>query len=585
MRLKSLKVQKLRKSRGGAGANSQRSIQSNMSEARRQKLLNLQKREKLKALLVRKFRMKYGNSKKMDAIIMKGIDSFIKRKRVTEKDLEALGRQLAAAAKQLGKLPKNASLASLGLEEAPRMAPQPIVNVAATGGPAITSTAANAIVDSEPPARMAPSASAPNLAVGSGSSAPMPQLSNTLGGANKIASTPKKKQQQQQPLPDEQVPEDWTLIFRYQQKLAKEERQKELRAKAERRRQLTSSFEEQQAFVSKKRNSLKKLDMDYAQSVQANMKVWKQEENAKKEKRRRAIQRQKEIRAKQVRDRQERACKLREDQQSYDLKLVRRIERENKIAQDRERQRKIDDKKRLVAFLAGNAEHRKWKEEQRKKEHDEDVERMKQYAAILDKQEEDRKAYFAGRSKRQAAFMAQNVAARKSEFEANRARELRDLHYQKLKEDADLEKERKVALRRRKKQQEINNWLNDTISRKKKAREHEKSMYLEINEYAKQQAAKAKAEEDAETRKRREAQKQYQRELRAQVEGREHLYEYVGRMRRRKYANMSERERALNKSLIQKIKSDAPELLSPVKSPPRRGGDAADDDDMDVPPF
>ena len=95
--------------------------------------------------------------------------------------------------------------------------------------------------------------------------------------------------------------------------------------------------------------------------------------------------------------------------------------------------------------------------------------------------------------------------------------------------------------------------------------------------------SQAKAAEDAEKQKRRNAQKQYQRELRAQVEGREHLYEYVGRMRRRKYANMSEREKAINKSLIEKIKHEAPELLSPAKSPLPGGHD--NEDDMDMPPF
>ena len=79
----------------------------------------------------------------------------------------------------------------------------------------------------------------------------------------------------------------------------------------------------------------------------------------------------------------------------------------------------------------------------------------------------------------------------------------------------------------------------------------------------------ARAQEEEERRKRRQLQKQYQKELAEQVAGREHLYHYVGRVRKRKYASMSDREKALNKSLIKEIRMKAPELLSPIKSPPK----------------
>ena len=86
--------------------------------------------------------------------------------------------------------------------------------------------------------------------------------------------------------------------------------------------------------------------------------------------------------------------------------------------------------------------------------------------------------------------------------------------------------------------------------------------------------------EAEERRKRRELQKIYQKELAEQVAGREHLYHYVGRVKKRKYASMSEREKALNKSLIRKIRADAPELLvSPPKKSPLKEGDEGYDDD------
>jgi|TARA_B110000208_G_scaffold182165_1_gene233609 hypothetical protein len=62
--------------------------------------------------------------------------------------------------------------------------------------------------------------------------------------------------------------------------------------------------------------------------------------------------------------------------------------------------------------------------------------------------------------------------------------------------------------------------------------------------------------------------------LAEQVQGREHLYHYVGRVKKRKYASMSDREKALNKSLIRKIRTEAPELLvSPPRKSPLKEGD------------
>jgi len=88
----------------------------------------------------------------------------------------------------------------------------------------------------------------------------------------------------------------------------------------------------------------------------------------------------------------------------------------------------------------------------------------------------------------------------------------------------------------------------------------------------------AKQQEFDERKKRRTLQLKYKQELAEQVQGREHLYHYVGRVKKRKYASMSDREKALNRSLIRKIREDAPELLvsPPRKSPPNKGPDDED---------
>ena len=580
---------------------SSRSNRSTMSNARRERLLNLQKREKLKALLVKKFRMQFGTGRQMTAIITKAIDQFVTRKKVTEKDLDGLGKQLEAAAKQLRAAGGNVNLSSSragGGSRKPRLSqsrqlqsqrqdePQRNLEHETAGGPRIAS--------------MGQSASAPSLTNDNGS--PMKKPGRLAPLKNSPAAPLRQMTPQQMA---EEVEEDWSLIFRYQQKKGKEDSAKD-KAKFKRVRQETlNSLAIMSEEKSKLRARAKKYDDDYAKSIQENMKKWKVEEDEKATRRKDAIKKQSETRRKQMEERKARAEKEKNDQLKWETNLMRRLNRETMIQKEREKRKIIEDKKRLITFLAGNADHRKHKEDAIRKEREEDVRRMKEYAKILENQENARKEFFAKRGEKQAKFMKANVAAREDEFASIRANELRDLRFQKEKEDQSLRKEAEAKARRKKNQDDINKWLNDTIKKKAEKKKKEKDRYIEINNYAKQKAAEvslrciytffapilltlltsisttpssthsisstvqARAQEEEERRKRRKMQRQYQKELAEQVAGREHLYHYVGRVRKRKYASMSDREKALNKSLIKEIRQKAPELLSPVKSPPK----------------
>ena len=141
---------------------------------------------------------------------------------------------------------------------------------------------------------------------------------------------------------------------------------------------------------------------------------------------------------------------------------------------------------------AGNAKQRMRKEAIVAKEREEDVQRMKEYAIMLKKQEDARAEFFQGRSAKMDKNASKNVEARQEEFKAAKARELRDLRFQKEKDDAIVEEQRKKAAWRKKNQQDINDWLNKSIQAKVEARKKEKSMYIEINNYAKQKAAEVR---------------------------------------------------------------------------------------------
>ena len=469
------------------GNRSVRSVRSNMqsnrsvmSESRREKLLSIQKREKLKALLVKKFRMQYGTSKAMESVILKAIDGFVRKPRVTEQDLDNLGKQIASAAKLLGKplLSGSRSQPNFGKSNNNNMSSSRRSNNMSSSRRSNNSNNMSSSRRSVP--------NGPNITT---TSASVSTPSLKISPSRQLAPLNLKPKTPAQPEKVEEVPEDWSLIFRYQQKKQAEEAIHERLIKKEEREATLSSLESLTAAKQKRRQNASKLDIDYSASVQANMKKWKLEEDQKRIAHAAAIKKQSVVRKAQMEDRKRRAAQEKQQKLKYERNLMRRLNRETKQQEDAAKKKLKDDKSRLIEFLAGNAAVRKRKDDIVAKEREEDVQRMKDYAAILKKQEDARKEFFEGRAAKMDKNASKNVEARKDEFEATRARELRDLRFQKEKDDAIVEEQRKKAEWRRKNQQDINVWLNDTIRTKQQEREKEKSMYIEINNYAKTKAA------------------------------------------------------------------------------------------------
>ena len=66
-----------------------------MSEAKRERLLDIQKREQLKGLLINKFKLKYGNKPNISAYIDNEVQKFLKNDRLTEENLKKLDDKIS----------------------------------------------------------------------------------------------------------------------------------------------------------------------------------------------------------------------------------------------------------------------------------------------------------------------------------------------------------------------------------------------------------------------------------------------------------------------------------------------------------
>jgi hypothetical protein len=68
---------------------------SKMSETRRERLVEIQKREQLKGLLINKFKVKYGAQQGMSKFIENEVSRFLTNERLTETNLKQLDYKIA----------------------------------------------------------------------------------------------------------------------------------------------------------------------------------------------------------------------------------------------------------------------------------------------------------------------------------------------------------------------------------------------------------------------------------------------------------------------------------------------------------
>ena len=70
------------------------SQKSYLSDAKRQRLVEIQKREQLKGMLVNKFKLKYGNKAKLTTFIENEVQRFLANDRLTENNLKGLDNKI-----------------------------------------------------------------------------------------------------------------------------------------------------------------------------------------------------------------------------------------------------------------------------------------------------------------------------------------------------------------------------------------------------------------------------------------------------------------------------------------------------------
>ena len=111
--------------------------------------------------------------------------------------------------------------------------------------------------------------------------------------------------------------------------------------------------------------------------MQKDLVQWRQNEKARKAKIKANAMKQKAYMAKQVAERRERIKRELRVQKEWEDKLVRKMQREVQAQKLREIQKKKNEKLRLKKFLQGNEEFKKVKEQRKKAEAEEALNKAK----------------------------------------------------------------------------------------------------------------------------------------------------------------------------------------------------------------
>jgi len=376
----------MQKSHSAAGL-SELSLNSKLSGARKEKLLNLKKREELKDVLVGKFKAKYGKGgeeKDADALSVASadihgeVDNFISNAGVSGNNLKRLERRLQKKAAKgddeqsmVSEYSFAASVAGSNLSRGSRMS---------------RSKSASAIAPSQP----------------------------GLPPINEM---------------------DWSKLDEYAAYLHEQDALRQKAGVLAMQQKLRLDLDRQVAEQRTKKQRQREEESKYFMNQLVEVEQWKEMERAKAEELKVKAHKEKKDRDEQLQYermlKQEEVDRKKEEEAALVEKIAREMEMEKERMELRRQQQKAAMKKVFQENLEENAE----KEEAKRKQQELDMEAMKEYNRILDQQEELRAQELQARMDKQKALMekmkenVQKQQQKKGDEDARRAN--------KQKEEAD----------------------------------------------------------------------------------------------------------------------------------------------------
>jgi hypothetical protein len=379
-----------------------RSGSSKMSEQRREKLLNIQKKEQLKGLLVNKFKLKYGD--KAEKMITNEVTKFLNNDRLTEANLVKLDSKIGKANEKNQRADDILSEHSDKFNNRITNRPQ---TTASGKGSRLSKQAVGARADkagdladamsvkSYASSRMS---GATNLSKKSkGIEAPVDQAKY-----DDLMSVQSHTKSSNTGLNEE---DEWQAIQNFNIMLHYEEQKQSALREQERKRLIKDELDRQVREKNKRKKREQQEDSEYEKIQKQHIELLNQKEKERMRDTQQKILNEKESRDHQLQEEKLRKRLAEKKEFVQEKEIVKRLKAEMEDERRQVQERRQQEKEYLQRMLEENELQKKRQQQDAEMERLEDIKAQEAYNAMLEQQERDRANEVAERERRAQEFM------------------------------------------------------------------------------------------------------------------------------------------------------------------------------------
>ena len=364
-----------------------------MSDSRRERLMDIQKREQLKGMLINKFKLKYGDKPSLSKYIDNEVARFLKNGRLTEDNLRNLDTKINKEADLREK--REAILddrkSEGGRSAAGSVRSRPLSVASRRSGAAAAAAEVRSVASSRRSSQPRSVRSATGLRASAAGSDAISQVTSQVAPTEVYSELAEE--------------DEWTAIQKFNTLLHYEEQKQQMLREQERKKLIREELDRQlKEKLRKKAEEVQEKEM-YEQLQKEHIKLLGQREQEKLN-----LQRQKILQEKESRDRQlkeDRHRKRKEDKEQFrqEIELVERLQREMENERNMLREKREQERNYLRKMLQENEDNKRALNNAKAQEREHDIQIQEEYAKMLDKQEADRNHEFEQRERRAQDFM------------------------------------------------------------------------------------------------------------------------------------------------------------------------------------
>jgi len=373
-------------------------VNPKLDDKRRERLMNIKKREELKDVLIYKFKEKYGeNASQASKMIGSEVDKFVGNADVTEANLARLERRIHKRSQRQADDDKSS----------------------------VSNVSAYSVRDKPPPT--------PTLA------ATMPSIKE---GEERFDNF------------------EWSKLDEYASYLHEQDAMRQKLGLHDMQKKLRADLDKQVSDQRRKKNRQREEEQKYFHNQMVEIEQWKEMEKERDAEMRAKAHKEKVDRDEQLAFDQKRRDEELAKQEKEEKALVTKIVREMEQEKVRMAAKKVQQREAMLRIMEENMEERRIKEEQKAKQQQMEIEGMREYNRILDQQEQARAEALESRINRQKDLMEKMKENVVKQQQAKGDEDARRAQKQKEERDArDVEMERNKAQKLRQMRLETQDFL------------------------------------------------------------------------------------------------------------------------------